>query len=148
MDIFIQIRNFFISNFSVTIKSLQIKKTIIKYRFLFILLKIFPFYFLKFLFNLLNIKCIYLMDNLYFSNYLSDITITPVLMTIESDNNINLMDNIKKYNFNIPIWFFLENENLNTINSIRLRYFHKGKMNTKDYSLYSPEDKLLSDLMT
>ena len=86
------------------------------------------------------------MDNLYFSNYLSDITITPVLITIESDTNISLMDNIKKYNFNIPILFFLENENLNTINSIRLRYFHKGKMNTKEYSLYSTEDKLLSDI--
>ena len=148
MDIFIQIRNFFISNFSVTIKSLQIKKIIIKNRLLFILLKIFPFYFLRFLFNLLSIKCIYLMDNLYFSNYLSEIIITPVLMTIESDENINLMDNIKKYNFNVPIWFFLENENLNNINSIKLRYFHKGKMNTKDYSLYCPEDKLLSDILT
>ena len=90
-------------------------------------------------------KCIYLMDNLYFSNYLSDITITPVLMSIESDTDISLMDNIKKYNFNIPIWFFLENEKLN-INYIRLRYFNKGKMNTKEYSLYCIEDKLLSDI--
>jgi len=146
MNIFIQIRDFFISNFSVSIKSLQIKKINIRSKLLFLLLKLIPFYFLKTIFNLFNIKCIYLMDNLYFSNYLSDITITPVLITIESDTNISLMDNIKKYNFNIPISFFLENENLKTINSIRLRYFHKGKMNTKEYSLYNTEDKLLSDI--
>ena len=146
MDIFIPIRDFFISNFSVSIKSLQINKKIYKYKLIFLLLRLIPFYFLKYIFNLFDMKCIYLMDNLYFSNYLSDITITPVLMSIESHTNINLMDNIKKYNFNIPIWFFLENEKLNNINYIRLRYFNKGKMNTKEYSLYCIEDKLLSDI--
>lgn len=146
MYIFLLIRNFLITNFSVSIKSLQINKFIIKNNILFYLMKIVPFYFLKRIFNLLKIKYIYLMDNLYFSNYSEETKIMPLLIAFNTDNDINLMENIKKYNFNIPIWFFLLNENLNDINSLKIKYFHKGKMNNKDFLLKSNENKLLADI--
>jgi len=142
---FLLIRNFLIANFSVSIKTIEIDNKIIKNNILFYILKLVPFNFLKIVFNIFKIKYIYLMDNLYFSNYTEETKIMPLLIAFKTDTEIDLMDNIKKYNFNIPIWFFLLNENLN-IDYFKIKYFNKGKMNNKDFLLNSNKNKLLADI--
>ena len=158
-SILLPIRELIINNFCVSIKSLQINKIIIKKSVFLYLLKLVPFFILKRLLECINIKYIYLMDNLYFSNYSKEIKITPVFMSLngyqsnELENNellseekVNLLDSFKKYSSSIPLWFFLENEKLNNINTIQMKYFSKGKMNSKDISIEMYKDRMMSEM--
>ncbi len=99
------------------------------------------------------------MDNLYFSNYSKEVKITPVFMALNgyqsnelesnellSEDKINLLDSFKKYSSSIPLWFFLENEKLDNINTIQMKYFSKGKMNTKDISIDMYKDRMMSEM--
>ena len=158
-SILLPIRELIINNFCVSIKSLQINKIIIKKSVFLYLLKLVPFFILKRLLECINIKYIYLMDNLYFSNYSKEIKITPVFMSLngyqsnELENNellseekVNLLDSFKKYSSSIPLWFFLENEKLDNINTIQMKYFSKGKMNSKDISIEMYKDRMMSEM--
>jgi len=170
MNILLPIREFIINNFFISIKSLQINKTIIKNNIFFHLFKFIPFFFLKILFNFFNIKYIYLMDSLYFSNYSNEVKVSPVLMSFHTyqstneenkilekdkllekdkileEDKINLMDLYKKYNSNIPLWFFFENEKIININILYIKYFSKGVMNVKEITFKDNEKLLLTDI--
>jgi len=86
------------------------------------------------------------MDNLYFSNYTEDLKISPIFLSIKTDKDLSLIDNFKKYNYNIPIWFFLQNENLNNVNYLNIKYFQKGKVNEKNIDINESKNKLLQDI--
>ena len=158
MNVLLPIREFIINNFFISIKSLQINKTIIKNNMFFYLLRLVPFFILKVVFNYFNVKYIYLMDNLYFSNYSNEIKFSPILMSfygytsinetdkLLDDDKKNLVDSFKKYNSSIPLWFFLENEKINNINMLYMKYFSKGKMIEKDFIIKDNEDKLICDI--
>ena len=156
MNSFLSIREFIINNFLVSIKSIQINKTIIKYNILFNLFRLVPFFILKKIFNYFNVKYIYLMDNLYFSNYSNEIKFVPSLMNFQGgnsetdklleDDRINLIDSYKKYNSSVPLWFFIENEKLKNINMLYLNYFSKGKINKKEFIIKDNDEVLLSDI--
>jgi len=152
MNLFLQIREFLINNFFISIKTLQINETIIKNNIFFYLLRLVPFFILKVLFDYFNVKYIYLMDDLYFSNYSNEIKFSPVLMSfygylhILDNDKINLMESFKKYNCSIPLWFFLENEKLNNINMLNIKYFSKGKIIEKNIIIKDNEDKLICDI--
>jgi len=156
MNSFLSIREFIINNFLVSIKSIQINKTIIKYNILFNLFRLVPFFILKKIFNYFNVKYIYLMDNLYFSNYSNEIKFVPSLMNFQGGNSetdklledkrINLIDSYKKYNSSVPLWFFIENEKLKNINMLYLNYFSKGKINKKEFIIKDNDEVLLSDI--
>jgi len=156
MNSFLSIREFIINNFLVSIKSIQINKTIIKYNILFNLFRLVPFFILKKIFNYFNVKYIYLMDNLYFSNYSNEIKFVPSLMNFKGgnsetdklleDDRINLIDSYKKYNSSVPLWFFIENEKLKNINMLYLNYFSKGKINKKEFIIKDNDEVLLSDI--
>ena len=158
-SILLPIREFIINNFCVSIKSLQINKTIINKSVFLYLFKLVPFFILKRGLDCFNIKYIYLMDDLYFSNYSKEVKITPVFMSLNgyqsnelennellSEDKINLLDSFKKYSSSIPLWFFLENEKLDNINTIQMKYFSKGKMNTKDISIDMYKDMMMSEM--
>ena len=66
MDYLLFARELFVKNFCVSIKAIQFKKLIIKETIFFYLLRLIPFYFIK---KLSYIRCVYLLDNIYFSNY-------------------------------------------------------------------------------
>jgi len=156
MNAFLSIREFIINNFLVSIKSIQINKTIIKYNILFNLFRLVPFFILKKIFNYFNVKYIYLMDNLYFSNYSNEIKFVPSLMYFQGGNSetdifledkrINLIDSYKKYNSSVPLWFFIENEKIKNINMLYLNYFSKGKINKKEFIIKDNDEVLLSDI--
>lgn len=146
MNVLLPIREFVIKNFFISIKSLEINKTIIKNNIFFYLLRLIPFFILKILFNCFNFKYIYLMDDLYFSNH-SEVKITPVLIGLKS-YELSLMEKIKKYSFSIPIWFFLENENLTHLDLINVKFINKGKLISKDIVLNKNDERLLSDIFS
>ena len=160
MNVLLSIREFIINNFFISIKTLEINNIIIKNNIFFHLFKIVPFCFLKIGFNYLNIKYIYFMDNLYFSNYTNEVKISPILMAIYGINsNIkdeeneqllknkeNLLDKIKKYNFSVPLWFFIENENIINFDSLELKFFSKGKLTNKILSIKEYRNKMISDI--
>ena len=146
MEFFIRMRDLLISNFSVKIMTLQYKNLIIQNNILFFLLGFLPFTLLKFFFKFSQIKYIYYMDNLYFSNYTEVLKISPIFLSIKTDKDLSLIDNFKKYNYNIPIWFFLQNENLNNVNYLNIKYFQKGKVNEKNIDIKESKNKLLQDI--
>ena len=80
MDYLFFLRQLFINNFGVSIKSLQFHRMIIKNSVVFYFFRIIPFVLIKFIINLLNVKYIYLCDNIYFSNYSNGFTIKPMFL--------------------------------------------------------------------
>ena len=70
LNYFISIRQFFVNNFCISIKSIEINKVIIKNYILLFLIRLIPFYFIK----ALKLKCIYLLDDIYFSNYIENLS--------------------------------------------------------------------------
>jgi hypothetical protein len=116
MSYFVSIREFFINNFCVSILAIEINKKIITNSILLNLLRLIPFYFIK----KLNIKCIYLIDNLYFSTYSNALTINPMYLSFEVLNSgeiTSVKDNLRKYNYSVPFWFFIQNEKLDEYHS-------------------------------
>jgi hypothetical protein len=159
MKSLLPIREFIIKNFLVSIKTIQTNKIIIKHNIFFYLFNLIPFFILKRLFNCFNLKYIYLMDNLYFSNYSNENKTSPVLMsfhggyskdletdTFLQDDRINLMDSYKKYNSSVPLWFFIENEKIKNITILYMNYFSKGKMNKKEFIIKDNKEVLLGDI--
>ena len=146
MDYYLYLRETFINNFNVSIKSIKIKKFVIKNYYLLFIFRFCPFYFFKLLIDVLNkikfnIEYVYMIDNIYFSNN-NVFTISPYLLEFEiynNDNNkLNLINKLKQYDLNVPFWFFKYNENLDEYSNFRIKYMIKGKIiNTykliKDY---------------
>jgi hypothetical protein len=87
---------------------------------------------------------------MYFSNY-GEFRISPVLLNVyifnDNDNiKINITNDILKYNGTVPIWYIIENENFYTFEKIEFKYFSKGKLENKIFSLYEINNNLLYDI--
>ena len=150
MKYLIPIRDFFVNNFNVTLKSVEKNNYTLFNTYFFNIFKIIPFFLIKNLFNTLDIKYIYLIDNIYFSNY-GNFRITPILLKTfvfndDNNNKINISDNIKNYNGTVPLWYIVKNEKLNEFEKIEFTYFSKGKMINKTFDLIEINDKLLYDI--
>lgn len=150
MDYLFFLRQSFINNFGVSIKSLQCQRTIIKNSVFFYFLRIIPFILIKFIINLLNVKYIYLLDNIYFSNYSNSFTIKPMFLSFElikyNDSIISIKEIIKKYNLSVPLWFLLYNEKLENYDTIKIKFLLKGSIVNKEIIIDEFKDKLLEDL--
>ena len=150
MDYLFFLRQSFINNFGVSIKSLQCQRIIIKNSVVFYFLRIIPFILIKFIINLLNVKYIYLLDNIYFSNYSNSFTIKPMFLSFEliknNDSIISIKEIIKKYNLSVPLWFLLYNEKLENYDTIKIKFLLKGSIINKEIIIDEFKDKLLEDL--
>jgi len=150
MNYLITLREFVVNNFTITLKSVEKNNYKFYNSYLFYLFKIIPFFLIKFLFTLTKIRYIYLVDNIYFSNY-GDFRITPVLLNVQVFNETNdykrdITENIKNYNGTVPLWYITENEKLNNFQRIQFKYFSKGKMENKTFNLIEINNKLLYEI--
>ena len=152
MNYLIPIREFIVNNFNVTLKSVEKNNYKLFNTYFFNIFKIIPFFLIKNIFNTLNIKYIYLIDNIYFSNY-GNFRITPILLKAfvfnddnDNDNKINISENITNYNGTVPLWYIVKNEKLNEFQKIEFKYFSKGKMINKSFNLIEINNKLLNEI--
>jgi hypothetical protein len=153
-------RNFFIQNFMVNIicsvkseRNWYINR-IITHRYIFysriirVLLRFIPFFIIKHIFAYLNKKIIYQIDDIYYIEPCEQNHILPIIMNLEFVNNnldiCNLTNKIKFYNSSIPINFFIKQHNLESYNTIKLKYLKKGtiiekivKINNKNCLIYN-----------
>jgi hypothetical protein len=151
MNYLITFREFVVNNFSITLKSVE--KNNYKYynSYLFYVFKIIPFFFIKLMFSWLNIKYIYLIDNIYVSNY-GDFRITPTILNVfllndENDTfKINFTTTLLKYNGTVPFWYIIENEKITNFQKIQFKYFSKGKMENKTFDILEINNKLLYEI--
>ena len=146
----ILMREIIVKNFIITLKSVEIKNHRLYNTYLFYFFKIIPFFIIKFFFSLLNIKYIYLIDNIYFSNY-GEFRISPTLMNVyvfndDTEQKFNITNNILKYNGTIPICYIIENEKCYTFQKIQFKYLSKGKMESNIFNLTEINNKLLYDI--
>lgn len=136
MQYFILVRDLIVNNFCVSLKSVEYKDKKMVNSMFFMFIKFIPFYFVKLLLNFMHFKYIYLVDDIYFSNYSSN-KIFPVISSaelIKNENRENITDKIKKYSYTIPFWYILYNENLKDYEKIQFKYFYKGKIETRLFS--------------
>lgn len=133
MQFLIPLREFFVRNF-VTLKSVEVNKYKFYNNTVLYLLSFVPFYFLKLLFNLLSIRYIYKIDNIYFSNY-GVSKISPILLNVNAvineNNKEDMKERLRSYNYTVPFWYFIINENLNKYQRFEFKYLSKGKMENK-----------------
>ena len=142
------IREIFIKNFNVTIKSLEYKSIKFYNNSILYFLSFIPFSFITLICYLINIKYIYKLDNIYFSNYNNNFRILPFIDNIyvyNNDNNKKSLS-INKYNYSIPWWYIIEKENLNEYENIEFKYKLKGKLEEKNYKINDLENKLLYEI--
>ena len=150
MNYLIHIREFIVKNFKITLKSIETNDYLLYNTNYLYFFKIIPFFIIKFFFSLFEIKYIYLLDNMYFSNY-GEFRISPVLLNVyifdDNDNiKINITNDILKYNGTVPIWYIIENENFYIFEKIEFKYFSKGKLENKIFSIYEINNNLLYDI--
>lgn len=146
MDYLLFARELFVKNFCVSIKAIQVRKLIIKETILFYILRLIPFYFIK---NIPYIRCVYLLDNIYFSNYSNNFSIKPMFLTFELINNneiTSIKETIKKYNLSVPFWFLLSNEKLECYDKFKIKFLLKGSIINKEGNIDDYKDKLIEDL--
>lgn len=142
------IREIFIKNFNVTIKSLEYKSIKFYNNSILYFLSFFPFSFITLICYLINIKYIYKLDKIYFSNYNNNFRILPFIDTIYiyNNNENKKLIYINKYNYSIPWWFIIEKENLNEYENIEFKYKSKGKLEERKYKINDLENKLLYEI--
>jgi hypothetical protein len=113
-----------------------------------VLLRFIPFFIIKHIFAYLNKKIIYQIDDIYYIEPCEQNHILPIIMNLEFVNNnldiCNLTNKIKFYNSSIPINFFIKQHNLESYNTIKLKYLKKGtiiekivKINNKNCLIYN-----------
>jgi hypothetical protein len=149
MNYLLYFREVFVKNFCISTRAVQINNIIIKDSLMFYLLRLIPFYFIKNIFYFLNIKCIYLLDNIYFSNYSNNFSIKPIFLSFEILNNyetISIKETIKKYNLTVPFWFLLHNEKLQKYDRFKIKFLLKGSIVIKEGSIDEYKNKLIEEL--
>lgn len=155
MDYIFTLRQFCVNNLGGTIKAVEIYNYKLSNSYLFYIFMIIPFFLLKCLFIIFNIRYIYLLDNIYLSNY-GNFRIIPIIINVvvfnednifnEYDDKTNISTNIKNYTGNIPIWYIIENENLNEFQKIKFKFFSNGKMEDKIFNLTEINNNLLYEI--
>jgi hypothetical protein len=149
MDYLLFIRELIITNFGVSIKSIQIRKSIFQNFILFNILRLIPFYFMKMFLNCLNIKYIYSLDNIYFSNYSKGFSLKPLFLAFELSNNeetVSIKETMKNYNLSVPFWFLINNEKLEKFNKFKIKFISNGTINTKEGLIDDYKNILIEDL--
>ena len=151
MNFIIPIRELIVKNFKITLKSIEFNDYRLCNSYYLYFFKILPFYIIKLFFFLFQIKYIYLLDNIYFSNY-GEFKFYPTLLSvsvfIEDDKDkINITNNMSKYNGTVPIWYIIKNENLYLFKKIEFKYFLKTKIETNVFNLHEINNNLLYDIL-
>jgi len=145
MQFLIPLREIFVRNF-VTLKSVEVNKYKFYNNTVLYLISFLPFYFIKLLFNLLSIKYIYKIDNIYFSNY-GVSKISPILLNanavIDEYNKEDMKERLRSYNYTVPFWYFIINEKLNKYQRFEFKYLSKGKMDNKIVSNNEETENML-----
>ena len=160
----INFRNTFMSLIR-SINLFEINNQVINNKFILFFVNLFFIFPVKYIFKYSNINYLYKIDSLYFfENYNQQPTkIYPVILNFKlldihknnilNENNekilneINVIDKIKMYNFNVPIKIFFINENIdinkyNTIIVKTLKSKTDIKFNVKDTINYNISDFL------
>ncbi len=127
-------RNFLIQNFMVNV--ICMVDTNYNYyfntRIVRTTLRLIPFYIIKYVAFLLKMKVIYKIDDIYYIEPIKQNHILPIIMNLEfinkNQDSCNVTDKIKFYNSSLPISFFIEQHNLESYKSIKLKYLKKGKL--------------------
>jgi len=152
--IYVNLRNFFINNFFVNVICLKHDNTFtylnndrLIYRYLLIL---FPFYFVKFIANIYKYDIIYKVDGIYGITNIKENHIIPFVnscIAFNDKSSLNISKDIGFYNSSIPLYFFINNNNFNNYNYIKLIYYYKSKkiekkiefnkIDTKNYLIYN-----------
>ena len=142
------IREIFIKNFNVTIKSLEYKSKKFYNNKILYFLSFIPFSFITLICYLIKIKYIYNLNKIYFLNYNNNFRILPFIDSIYIYNNVEnkKLISIKKYNYSIPWWYIIEKEKLNEYENIEFKYKSKGKIEEKKYKINDLENKLLYEI--
>jgi hypothetical protein len=148
-----------------SINLFEINNQVINNKFILFFVNLFFIFPVKYIFKYSNINYLYKIDSLYFfENYNQQPTkIYPVILNFKlldihknnilNENNekilneINVIDKIKMYNFNVPIKIFFINENIdinkyNTIIVKTLKSKTDIKFNVKDTINYNISDFL------
>lgn len=151
---YVNFRNFFINNFFVNVVCLKHNDTFIYlnnnyiiYNYLLILI---PFYFVKNIANIYNYDLIYKVDGIYGITNIKENHIIPFISSCIAYNNkssLNITNDIRFYNSSIPLYFFINNNNLKNYDFIKLIYFNKSnkiekkiefnEIDTKKYLIYN-----------
>ena len=141
---YIWIRNKYIYNFRSNIRAIAKKNNIYYPNFMWYILRIIPFAIIDYTSRLFNFNIIYESDNIFnITNVPNTLKIMPIvtnfLVYLKNDEKINLKNYLKFYNPNIPVKFFLKNNNINSDIKLELNYIKAGIMRMNTYDDY---DKL------
>ena len=89
---------------------------------------------------------VFLLDNIYFSNYSNTLSLNPMYLLFEISNQneiTSVKDNLKKYNNSVPFWFFIYNEKLNEYTYFKIKSLFK----TNEGLIEDYKNKLIKDLI-
>ena len=127
---------------------LDSNNNIINNKFVLFFLNNISYYFLinGFILKLIKINYLYKIDSLYFyENYLpKNNFIFPIIYNFKLNNELELIDRLKLYDFNVPIKIFFMNENIN-INKYNYIYLKTLKFN-KVFNIDNILNYKISDL--
>jgi len=151
---YIWLRNTYIYNFNSNMKAVIARKNNIYYsNFWWFIFRILPFCILDFTSRLLNFNIIYESDNIInITNIPKTLKIMPIITNFKvhltNGEIINLKYYIKQYNSNIPVKFFLKDNNINldNVNRLEVNYIKSGILRTHTYNEY--DNFTLYDIFT
>jgi len=112
--------------------------------FMWFILKLLPFGMLDFVSRVVNFNIIYESDNIVnITNVSKILKIMPIVTSfnvyLNNGEIVNLKNYLKCYNPNIPVKFFLKDNdiNINNINRLEVNYIKSGIMRTHTYNEYN-----------
>ena len=151
MENLIQLRNYYISTFNKRILIFEKNKILVdNYYLLFFMNLVYPLGF-KYILKNLNINYVYELDNLiFFEDNNKQLNIGSIIIDVTVNNeydNFNILDILKKYSLNMPIYIFAKLENINLKDSIRINILKFGKIITKEYILEDIKFKKIIELL-
>jgi hypothetical protein len=102
------------------------------------LLLLIPFYFITLIANRYNTEIIYKVDGIYGITNIKENHIIPFITSCTAINEtsiLNISQEIRLYNSSIPLLFFLNNQDINKYNTIKLTFITKGTRIEKDINI-------------
>jgi hypothetical protein len=143
----LKLRDLIIGNFFVNICAIKTKKTLLIvtgfYKLLLIFVKLCPFFIIKYICLLFGLQIIYKTDNIYQITNITHTHINPVIFNFTLETKLKSIDMsgiLKYYNSSIPLKFFINNNQLENYDLIKIKYLHKGKISEKIINIGSNLD--------
>lgn len=146
--LYVNLRNFYVNNFFVTVLCLKHEDNFIYlydnyiiYRYLLLLI---PFYFLNLIANKYKYDLIYKIDGVYGITNIKENHIIPFItscVVVNDEATLNISSEIRLYNSSIPLHFFINSCDLNNYKVIKLAYLIKGVKKEKEINLNEIETK-------